>query len=53
MSNSHWEKEEFEDLVSKSLISMYEKNIRKECFRVPNFIKPKEIDLLQLKKIGS
>lgn len=52
-NRNYWEKEEFEDLVSKSLISMYETKIQKSCLKVPKFIKPTDEDIRHLRNFGS
>lgn len=52
MTNVYWEKEEFEDLVARSIVSLHEKEIQKECLKVPKFIKPNEKDIDELKKFG-
>lgn len=52
MQKTYWETDNFEDLVSRSLIAMYEKNIHKECLKVPKFIKPNEKDILHIKNFG-
>lgn len=51
-SNSQWDKEEFEDLVARSTIAMYETEIYKKCLKVPSFIRPTEKDVLAIKKFG-
>lgn len=53
IQNEYWKREEFEDLVARGLISMYENKIQKECFKVPSFIKPNEKDIIQLKSMGA
>lgn len=51
--NEYWHQEEFEDLVSRSLIALYENKMQKECLKVPKFIKPNDKDILQLRNIGA
>ena len=43
--NMYWNEEEFEDLVSRSLVSLYENKINKICRKVPKFIKPCSIQM--------
>src|SRR6476646_10849302 len=52
-NRNYWDKEEFEDLVSKSLISMYETKIQKSCLKVPKFIKPTDEDIRHIRNFGS
>lgn len=53
MNDGFWGKEEFEDLVARSLIAMYENKIFKECKAVPPFIRPSDKDISQLREFGS
>jgi hypothetical protein len=53
MSEGYWQKDEFEDLVARSLIAMYEKDMYKECIKVPKFIRPNEKDILQIRNFGA
>jgi hypothetical protein len=53
MLNEYWEQEEFEDLVSRALIALYENKMQKECLKVPKFIKPNDKDITQLRNIGA
>jgi hypothetical protein len=52
MENTYWEKEEFEDLVIRSLMSLYETKIMKKCFKVPSFIRPSEKDIKEIRSFG-
>jgi hypothetical protein len=52
MEKCYWEKEEFEDLVVRSLIALYENKIMKKCFKVPSFIKPNEKDIKDIRSFG-
>lgn len=53
MEKGYWETEEFEDLISRSLIAMYEKSIHKKCYKVPSFIKPTDKDIQQIRNLGA
>lgn len=49
---SYWEEEQFEDLVSRSLIAMYESDINKKCKKVPYFIKVSPKEIQEVRKSG-
>jgi hypothetical protein len=48
----YWEEEEFEDLVARSLIYLYEEEINKKWLNVPNCIKPSMDEIRRIKKFG-
>ena len=50
--NMYWNEEEFEDLVSRSLVSLYENKINKICRKVPKFIKPTDKDIENIRQLG-
>lgn len=51
-NNTYWEKEEFEDLVARSLIAMYETDINKKCRKVPKYLKVSDSEFLQVRING-
>lgn len=53
MEKSYWDKEEFEDLVARSIIGLYEIKINKKCLRVPDYLKPRDIDINSYRKFGA
>jgi hypothetical protein len=53
VQNEYWKKEDFEDLLSRSLIAMFETKLQKECIKVPKFIKPNDKDIIQLRNFGA
>lgn len=49
--NSYWDNEEFEDLVARGLIAMYETKVDKICKRVPSVLKVTDKELYHLRRI--
>lgn len=52
MKNEYWEKEEFEDLVNRSLIALYETKVNKTCKVVPSFLRVSHSELDVIRKSG-
>jgi hypothetical protein len=52
MDNGYWEKEEFEDLVARGLIALYENKMNKKCKKVPKYLKVNDKDFAFIKSLG-
>jgi hypothetical protein len=51
-NNCYWEKEEFEDLVARGLIAIYENTINKKCKKVPKYLKVNDNEFSFIKYKG-